>query len=47
MRFLFLILSMSVKYLISLLNTYVNDVMKRYKERDKKKLEKKNHDLNQ
>lgn len=35
-----------VKYLISLLNTYVNDVMKRYKERDKKKLEKKNHDLN-
>ena len=34
------------KHLISKLNTYINQVMKRYLERDKKELEKKNHDTN-
>ncbi len=34
------------KILINSLNTYINQVMKRYQERDKKELEKKNHDSN-
>ena len=34
------------KHLISKLNIYINQVMKRYQERDKKELEKKNHDTN-
>lgn len=34
------------KHLISKLNAYINQVMKRYLERDKKELEKKNHDTN-
>ena len=35
-----------VKYIISRLNTYLYRVLKRYQERDRKRLEKKNHDTN-
>lgn len=34
------------KYLISKLNTYINQIMKRYQEKDRKSLEIKNHDTN-
>ena len=34
------------KHFISRLNIYINQVMKIYQERDKKELEKKNHDTN-
>ena len=35
-----------VKHLISQLNAYINKTMKKYEERDKEELEKKNHDNN-
>ena len=35
-----------VKYLLGLINTYINSVMKAYKDRDLKRLEKQNHDTN-
>lgn len=35
-----------VKYLITKINVYINQVMKKYQEKDKLKLEEKNHDTN-
>lgn len=36
----------AVKTIISYLNGYINKVMKKYQDRDKKALEEKNHDTN-
>ena len=35
-----------IKYLLGLINTYINSVMKAYKDKDLKRLEKQNHDTN-